>query len=289
GVVMYIGIARQRVRGTDTLLLVIMSLMDSLIGVTWILFSVGKWYTSYHLLEVPIWCQIQGSISIGALEASSDCAAILALLRYLVIVWRVPVRRIWWDTFSLALVSISLTCAVRSAEMSIVMPVGSYCEPITLQHTTFSRFYSVWLLGRIIVIPVIIIACYGGIIVHYHRLKVYLNYQIHGCEMPKLTQTIKRPHDEINCTIYQLLGVCVAYAVAFLPSLIANIAQVILNAVNQNVYFDAIIIVSIMSIIFINPLFAVLVHHETNHELKSILFQDSFIDSEVPLTNPGNQ
>lgn len=284
GLVLYIGVVRQRVRGTDILLLVLMALMDSAMGGAWMVFLVGKWATGYRLLDSGAWCQVQGAISIGALEASSDCAAVLALVRYLAIVWRVPIRR-WWDGVSVVLVAASVGCAATSAVygMSVVMPVGSYCEPITLQKTPFAAFYGGWLLCRIVVIPVVIVACYVGIVVHYRRLKASLGCQLYD-DCPKPSR--QRPLDEIDCAIRRLLAVCAAYAVAFLPSVVANITQVVTGAANENIYFDAVIVVSIVSIIVINPLFAVLVHHETNQDLRTILFGS---DSEIPLSPRPSQ
>ncbi|KAI9293219.1 hypothetical protein K502DRAFT_366923 [Neoconidiobolus thromboides FSU 785] len=279
GLVFYISIFRNGIRGADFLPIIIMCTLDSLMGISWIVFDFMKWISNYEIMhDENIACQIQAVISLGVLEASIDCATILAILRFVVIILQVKINKIYFNIATVAMVSLSITLAIVSGSYKSgrVMPTNSYCELITLADIPFNIFYSKWLLVRIFLLPIVIAVCYGGILIKYinllRNLKLlkYSYYVDQNFDNANNTKSYTEPVRNIKRSITALAIGIVAYIIVFAPSYITNIVQDITNADNREVWVDAIVVISIMSIILINPIFALLVHDETKVEMEHL-------------------
>ncbi|KAI9293220.1 hypothetical protein K502DRAFT_366924 [Neoconidiobolus thromboides FSU 785] len=281
GLVFYISIFRNGMRGADFLPIIIMCTLDSFMGISWIVFDFMKWISNYEIIkDENIACQIQAVISLGVLEASIDCATILAILRFVVIVFQIKINKKYFNIITVVMVSLSLSLAITSGSYKSgrLMPTNSYCELITLEKIPFNTFYSKWLLVRILLLPSIIILCYSGILIKY--INIYRNLKYIKFDIP-MDQTrssnsisdarlyVESMDSVRRSIIYLFIGI-IAYALVFAPSYVTNVVQEITQADNREIWVDAIVILSIMSIILINPVFALLVHDETKVEMHRI-------------------
>ncbi|KAJ9088412.1 hypothetical protein DSO57_1023435 [Entomophthora muscae] len=255
----YIGVFRNCTRGVDMILLVVMSLLDSGMGMMWLSLLLTKWAVGHDILQIEYVCNFQAMLYIFMIESSSDCAVILSLLRFGVIVqgWRVR-RWLWLMVVVFVLVtSLAFSVAATSYNLNQIMPNGSYCEPVTTKDIPFSIFYRYWLLGRIIISPIIISICYASITIRYYTF-------ITGASLPILR------------SLPRLLVGCVAYAVCFLPTIFTSLYQVV-SKKSVSADIDCVVFLSALSIIIINPLFAVLVHDETKREFVSLMHSANLI------------
>jgi len=294
----YIGLRKRSAVGPDKILLVLMSFMDMLMGFTWLLSITIKMFLTQNELKNPnsIICILQSSFYMFTLEVSSDCALFLAILRFLVIVVGFNSNRSLWIFFSFCAVISSLIFAALSYHYQLITPMPSYlyCMPVTLKPIPFAKFYGIWLFGRIIMIPLVIVFCYSAISLRYYTFLSRLTLPNDSNCFDNLSTTYFSNKSSLKLqvkktiisSVCRLIFASIAYLAIFLPTAITCILQFITRVPNEDPIIDTVTLISTILIMLVNPIFAIVAHDETRHEL-CLMFGDNF-QSSLPKLNYTN-
>ncbi|KAI0235990.1 hypothetical protein L0F63_004760 [Massospora cicadina] len=259
GVLLHITRKRHNVlQKIDSIFLLVVAVMDLLACLFMTASVVMRWVFGKQIMdERGALCAV-GSVLLCALIATSMVAtALLALVRYLVIVHDVRIERARFLYSSAALLlCVFLMIVIRGATTRMSLrPSGLYCVTKLWGVEQDTRIFG--MIGLILTVASLlcVVICYTKLALHYHRLV----HQSIALGAPTLRS---------RSVVVQMFIVIVAYLVATMPEFVSVWYS---RVTIRTSTLDGIVCTLLFSVTLINALFALLMHEETRRAFVKLI------------------
>lgn len=244
----------------DGLLITATAVLDCVIGGYFVLGTAFRVVDPTIVHDSSPWCVVSFMMGRTASIAVLDMVALLALVRYMVIVHQHPPRRWFWSCLAVLLLGLCFVVALLRASTDVlhVFPSRMYCAPT---HRDDAAHYKILVHLTVLLSfpPILIIPfCYIGITVAYVR-QIYAMY---NGEFPPYGRPLRR--------VVGMALIVLAYFAAILPEFVLLIAFRSYGK-RPSPLFDGLAVTAFNTISIINALFPLLFHEEINPTNAGIL------------------
>ncbi|KAJ9088597.1 hypothetical protein DSO57_1021490 [Entomophthora muscae] len=237
----------------DGLLITITALLDCVIGCYFVIGTAFRLTDPSVVYDSSPWCVFSFTMGRTASVACLNMVALLAMVRYAVIVHQHPPRRWCWTTVAILLLVTCFIVAMLRAHTDTlyVFPSRMYCAPINRHDTAHYKILvniTVWIaLPPILIIPF----CYISLAVNYVR-------QVRGLYGGVFPRHGRHPRHVVGMFL-----IVIAYVAAIIPKLYMLISFFQFEN-TPSPLFDGISTTSSNFISIINAIFPLLFHEEIN-------------------------
>ncbi|KAJ9065542.1 hypothetical protein DSO57_1018403 [Entomophthora muscae] len=246
-------IYRKRSCAIDTTLIQIISLFDALTSLFMVVSILLRWTTGEAVLTNDgLWCRVSSIMFGGATLLTLVFAALLALVRYLVIArgWRINGKVFTFVSYVLVVFILTEFTYLAFRFRVTVPPSGLYCLPRFWEKDYSSRFVGVTTIALLVFTIFTIPMSYLGITLHYHKL-------IRDMGSSKNYEHVWRIRRSTN----SLIVIVTCYFFAFFPEFLL-VGVSVGGIVRRTNVLDGIVIFLLSSTTVINALFSLLLHDD---------------------------
>lgn len=258
----------------DIILLLMIGVSDFLAALVVVLLQLWKFNTSYRAVYIgSSWCHASAVLSQGTLLATICLTALLALVRYLVIVRGNSVSNITW-TFVATLILIQCWTVAIANEIlseSRLVPSGIFCSSIDSRSTSLNAAFYLVLLLPLIIIP----TCYS-LLTHHFRKLVHRSRKAYGNEIPR----------GFRMRFFGLAAMVVVYIFSLFPEYTLHMLVFMFQMELPHWVTDLGRICTFNLTIY-NATFALIYHQDINHELLRLVEQ--YDSRSIELVSPPSK
>jgi hypothetical protein len=269
GLVVYITLFRHRSRHVAIWIMAFIAMLDIGFSLTVIATQISKWVTLHQVLTNQWFCQYSGLVYMLSVITSIDAVGVLSLIRCIAIVYNTSIKGVYWYTTIGLLLIFNTIFSIFGViyEIMRVMPSQAYCQP-SFRKNSFSKIYSIVIMGKFFLMLFIVIASYILITIKYCKLLSAFNSKSNAtkdCSVgTRPTLVFQRG------VIIRLVALVFMYMLCFLPELLTLVYNLATNTQRDPVA-DAISGVTMNLTILVNSVFVLFYHEETQSILISLL------------------
>ncbi|KAJ9072156.1 hypothetical protein DSO57_1030183 [Entomophthora muscae] len=262
--VLMMSIAVFRRRGQwaiDEVLLLMIGSTDALLAAFLILSQLWKWATDNAIVrDGSCWCRLSSTLVWGTTVATLDLTALLAVMRFMIIVRGYTVAGHTWKRLGVLITTLVWILFISKDMLSTarVFPSGMYCASIWGSTDAISILYYTAML--VLVIPPLFVVpfCYAAITAHYHRL------------IAQMDETHKQFTTNLTLKLHGMVLIIVLYLLALLPEYIQAFVSFAFT-MKLTSWIDGLTKISIFCVTIVNVIFALLFHEDINRELLTLV------------------